>query len=81
MISEVNSGCNITGERNGRRRMYWEGINTDEISLGTMEDALYFGRKEERLFLLQKPEGEETKEEPYPPSGPIRFCNDEQISL
>jgi len=55
MISEVDSGCNITGERNGRTRMYWEGINTDEISLGTMEDALYFGRKEERLFLLQKP--------------------------
>lgn len=47
-------------------RSYMEGVDSDEISLGTVEDALYIGKKEEGLFLLQKPEREETREEPHP---------------
>jgi hypothetical protein len=37
----------------GRTRTYWEGADTDEISLGTVEDALYLGRKKKGVFLLQ----------------------------
>lgn len=29
-----------------------EGMDSDEISLGTVEDELYFGRKEKGVFLL-----------------------------
>jgi len=38
-------------ERTGTRD---EGMNSDEMSLGTVEDELYFGREEKGVFFLQR---------------------------
>jgi len=37
-----------------RTRTYLEGMDRDEIFMGTVEDELYLGRKEERVFFLQR---------------------------
>jgi hypothetical protein len=37
-----------------RWKRYCEGVATDETSLGSVEDGLYFGRGKRRVFLLQK---------------------------
>jgi len=37
-----------------RPRACCEGMDRDEISLGAVEDELYFGRKEKGVFLLQR---------------------------
>jgi hypothetical protein len=41
-------------DRDERRMRDYEGIKRDEISLGSMEDGLYFGREKKRMFFLQK---------------------------
>ena len=35
-------------------RAYCEGMDSDEISLGTVENELYLGREKKRVFLLQR---------------------------
>jgi hypothetical protein len=40
--------------RDERRIRDCEGMKRDEISLGSVENGLYFGREKERMFLLQK---------------------------
>jgi hypothetical protein len=39
---------------NGEWKGYCEGMACDEISLGSVEDGLYLGRGERRVFLLQE---------------------------
>jgi hypothetical protein len=39
---------------NGGWKRYCEGMACDETSLGSVEDGLYLGRKESRVFLLQE---------------------------
>ena len=40
--------------RDERRIRDCEGMKRDEISLGSVENGLYFGREKERMFLLQE---------------------------
>jgi hypothetical protein len=42
-----------------RWKRYWEGMASDETSLGSMEDGLYFRKEKRRMFLLQEPQREE----------------------
>ncbi len=37
-----------------RTIMYLEGMDSDEVSLGTVEDELYLGGEEKGVFLLQR---------------------------
>jgi len=41
-------------DRNERWVMDCEGMKRDEISLGSLENGLYFGGEKRRMFLLQK---------------------------
>jgi hypothetical protein len=45
-------------DRNKGWIMDSEGMGSDELSLGPVEDGLYFKGKEKGLFLLSKTEGE-----------------------
>jgi len=36
-------------------RTYCEGMDSDEISLGTVENGLYLRREKKGVFLLQRP--------------------------
>ena len=40
--------------RNERWITYCEGMESNEISLGSVENELYFRREKKRMFLLQK---------------------------
>jgi hypothetical protein len=41
-------------DRDERRIRDCGGMKRDEISLGSVENGVYFGREKERMFLLQK---------------------------
>jgi hypothetical protein len=41
-------------DRNKRRITYCEGMESNEISLGPVENGLYFRREKKRVFLLQR---------------------------
>jgi hypothetical protein len=56
-------------------------MDTYEISLGPVENGLYFGKKAKRMYLLQKADREERQGKPYSSSEQIYVCDDESISL
>jgi hypothetical protein len=41
-------------DRDEERMTDCEGMKRDEMSLGSVENGLYFGREKKRMFLLQK---------------------------